>query len=547
MAGIGVRLNRIFSKNTITTNLIGFGYSMVITIAPMFLVIGAVLIMQQLLGYTKIDYASRELCSCTVLYIFIFSLTTAAPFNAVLSKYLSDVIYNENYEDILPCYYVGLMMNILLSSIVGIPFCIREYLLGVELMYVFISYLGYVGLVLVFYSMLYLSICKDYKKISFFFLIGMVVSILLSLMLVWLLKVSVIYAMLISLDIGFLVIGCLELALVKSYFRHNSGKYREVLEYFKSHWQLMITNTLYTVGMYIHNFVFWSTDMRMEVKGGFVCMPTYDMATCLAMLTNITASMIFISRVEMHFRERYKAYSEAVIGGRGADIQDAKKMMFGQLAEELMNLTRLQFIVSVVVFFVFYILLPKIGFGGQIMRIYPCLAAGYFILFIMYAAIIFQYYFNDMTGAMMTSVTFCGVTAAVSFLATHLSPLWYGAGVAAGSFAGWVVAYHRLRKMEKTLDVHIFCNGSILKRERGRKPSNLVYVRNGPGQENHGAGGHIGGGHGNAGGRGNTDRNEKADKHGKEDRRASTVRRERTAKKQEASESKVQIGQMGGA
>lgn len=101
--------------------------------------------------------------------------------------------------------------------------------------------------------------------------------------------------------------------------------------------------------------------------------------------------------------------------------------------------------------------------------------------------------------------------------------------------------------MEKTLDVHIFCNGSILKRGRGRKPSNLVYVRNGPGQENHGAGGHIGGGHGNAGGRGNTDRNEKADKHGKEDRRASTVRRERTAKKQEASESKVQIGQMGGA
>lgn len=502
MAGIGVRLNRIFSKNTITTNLIGFGYSMVITIVPMFLVIGAVIIMQQLLGYSKLDYASRELYSCTVLYIFIFSLTTAAPFNAVLSRYLSDVIYNETYEDILPCYYVGLMMNILLSSIVGIPFCIREYLLGVELIFVFISYLGYLSLVLVFYSMLYLSICKDYKKISVFFLIGMGVSILLSLALVWLFRVNVIYAMLLSLVVGFLVISCLELALIKSYFRENSGKYQEVLQYFKSHWQLTITNTLYTVGMYIHNFVFWSTDMRMEVKGGFVCMPTYDMATCLAMLTNITASMIFISRVEMHFHERYKAYSEAVIGGRGADIQDAKKMMFGQLAEELMNLTRLQFIVSVVVFFVFYILLPKLGFGGQIMRIYPCLAAGYFILFIMYAAIIFQYYFNDMTGAMMTSVTFCGVTVAVSFLATHFSPLWYGAGVAAGSFAGWVVAYHRLRKMEKTLDVHIFCNGSILKRGKGKKPSNLVYVKDG---------------------------------------------HEKAAKKPEASDAGARIGQMGGA
>jgi len=477
MAGIGVRLNRIFSKNTITTNLIGFGYSIVITIAPMFLVIGAVIVMQILLGYSKIDYASRELYSCTVLYIFIFALLTASPFNAVLSRYLSDVIYNETYDDILPCYYVGLAMNILLGSVVGVPFCVREYLLGVELIFAFISYCGFMALILVFYSMLFLSICKDYKKISVFFLIGMGIAVLFSLVLVKLCKVDVTYSMLISLDTGFVVIGCLELALIRSYFRQNSGKYRDVLWYFKSHWKLTITNTLYTMGMYVHNFVFWSTDMRMEVKGGFVCMPTYDMATCLAMFTNITASMIFISRVEMHFHERYKAYSEAVIGGRGADIQNAKRMMFGQLSEELMNLTRLQFIVSVVIFFICTILLPKIGFGGQIMRIYPCLAAGYFILFIMYSAIIFQYYFNDMTGALMTSVTFCAVTFAGSIFASQRTPLWYGLGVVLGAFSGWAVAYYRLRKMEKTMDVHIFCNGSIMKRGKGAKPSNLVYVK----------------------------------------------------------------------
>ncbi len=488
MAGIGVRLNRIFSKNTITTNLIGFGYSAVITIAPMFLVIGAVVVMQQLLGYSKVDYASRELYSCTVLYTFIFSLMTASPFNAVLSKYLSDVIYNETYDDILPCYFVGLALNAVLSSIVGIPFCARAYLTaGVELFFVFVGYCGYMALVLVFYSMLFLSICKDYKKISGFFLLGMAVSVLLSLVLVKLFGMDVTYGMLISLTVGFLVIACLELALVKSYFRHNSGKYREVLLYFKSHWQLAVTNTLYTAGMYVHNFVFWSSEMRMEVRGIFFCMPTYDMATCLAMFTNISASIIFISRLEMHFHERYKAYSEAVIGGRGVDIEDAKKMMFGQLSEELMNLTRIQFIVSVVIFFVFIILLPKIGFGGQIMRIYPCLAAGYYILFIMYSAIIFQYYYNDMAGALMTSVTFCSVTLVGSVFSSRMSPVWYGAGLVAGAFAGWIVAYCRLHRMEKNLDIHIFCHGSILKHGKGKKPSNLVYARHGPGQRSQSA------------------------------------------------------------
>lgn len=33
MAGIGVRLNRIFEKNTLTTNLVGFFYSTVVTLS----------------------------------------------------------------------------------------------------------------------------------------------------------------------------------------------------------------------------------------------------------------------------------------------------------------------------------------------------------------------------------------------------------------------------------------------------------------------------------------------------------------------------------
>lgn len=476
MAGIGVRLNKIYSKHTIITNVAGFGYSTVVTVAPMFLVILAVIIMQLTLGFSKVGYSDRALYSCTVLYIFIFSLLTASPFNAVLSRYMSDVIYRENYEDILPCYYVGMLMNAVLSALLGIPFCIREHIVGqVPISYVFAGYCGYMALALVFYSMLYLSICKDYKKISFFFLIGMVITVLLSLILVKLFHMEVTFGMLISMDVGFLVIASLELALIRSYFRENSGKYREVLGYFKYNWQLVGANFLYTLGLYVHNFVFWTTDMRMEVAKSFVCAETYDMATCLAMFTNISASVIFISRVEMHFHERYKKYSEAVIGGRGMDIENAKKRMFEQLAEELMNLVRVQFIVSVVVFFLCIIFLPKLGFGGLVMQIYPCLAAGYFILFIMYAAIIFLYYFNDLNGALATALSFTLVTVIGSILAAGLTPIWYGIGLVIGAVVGWCVAYYRLRLMEKNLDTHIFCNGSIMKRGNGKRPSNRVY------------------------------------------------------------------------
>lgn len=478
MAGIGIKLNRIYSKNTITTHLAGFGYSTIITIAPMFLVIAAVFVMQMLLGVSKLDYASRELYSCTILYIFIFALLAASPFNAVLSKYMSDVIYEETYDDILPCYYVGLILNLIFGCLMGIPFCIREYLVGqVALFYVFAGYCGYIALILVFYSMLYLSICKDYKKISLFFFVGMLITVLLSLVLVYLFRVEATFAMLLSLAVGFLIIASLELALVKSYFRKNSGKYKKVLKYFKTQYLLVVCNFCYTIGLYLHNFVFWTTDMHMVIAKSFVCMTTYDMATCIAMFTNISASVIFISRVEMHFHERYKNYSEAVIGGRGNSIENAKKRMFSQLSEELMNLVRIQFIISVVIFLLCIILLPRFGMGGMVMQIYPCLAAGYFILFIMYAAIIFLYYFNDLRGAAATAISFCIITLLGSIWATTLPVIWYGIGLVFGAAAGWCVAYDRLRTLEKGLDIHVFCNGSIMKRGHGKKPSNKVYEK----------------------------------------------------------------------
>lgn len=476
MAGIGVRLNQIFEKDTLVSDLIGFGYSTVVTVAPMFLVIGNILLMSKVLGFSDVSYAPRELFSCTVLYIFIFSLLTAAPFNAVLSRYMSDVIYEERYEDIMPCFYMGLLMNVVLAFLIGTPFCLHEVFVGkLGVIYVFTGFCGYMALVLVFYSMLYLSICKDYKKISIFFFVGMVIAFVCAWILRNLLKLPVADSMLAGLVAGFVTIACEEIAMIKRYFKKNSGRYRPVLLYFKKYWTLVVTNFFYILGLYIHNFVFWTTDLKMVVASSFVCAPSYDMASCIAMFTNISATVILISRLEMNFHEKYKGYSEAVIGGRGLDIRTAQKRMFRQLASELMTLARIQFIISVVVFLLCVIFLPQYGFSGLVMQIYPCLAAGYFILFLMYSAIIFLYYYNDLTGAVMTSITFVVGTLIVSIIASGMSETWYGLGVVAGPLLGWTVAYFRLRWVERNMDVHVFCQGKLINYGKGIPEPSKVY------------------------------------------------------------------------
>ena len=308
-------------------------------------------------------------------------------------------------------------------------------------------------------------------------IVGMLVAFVLALILHFILKWETTWSMLFSLTIGFFVTATLENALIRRYFVRNSNHYRPVLQYFRKYWKLIFTNFLYILGLYIHNFVFWTTDMRMEIAKSFVCNQPYDMASCLAMFTNISATIIFIARVEMNFHEKYKLYSEAVIGGKGADIDNAKKRMFRQLSSELMTLARLQFIISVVVYLICVILLPGEGFSGMTLKIYPSLAVGYFILFLMYAEIIFLYYFDDLTGAIWTAIVFCLVTWIGSLIATHLPVIWYGAGVIAGAFAGWSVAYARLRWVEKNMDRHVFCRGNLIPQGKGKRPSGMVYER----------------------------------------------------------------------
>ncbi|MBO4514076.1 MAG: exopolysaccharide Pel transporter PelG [Lachnospiraceae bacterium] len=478
MAGIGIKLSKIFGKETITTNLIGFGYSTMVTVAPMFVIIGNILLMSYFLRFDVTGYQGRNLFAATILYIFIFSLLAASPYNAVISRYLSDVIYDETYDDILPCYYTGLFVTILTACVMGIPFCFWEYFVGkVALYYVFTGYCGYIALVLVFYSMLYLSICKDYSKISIFFFTGMLVAFLLAMLLVKGFDVEVSYGMLLSLTIGFAVTAIMEMATIRRYFQRNNNSYKKVLGYFKRYWKLIVINLCYTLGLYVHNFVFWNTKLRMVVADSFVMAPTYDVATCIAMFTNISATVIFIARIEMYFHDRYKAYSEAVTGGRWMDVQNTKNRMFRQLATELMNLVRLQFIISVVIFLLMLIFLPRFGFAGLVLQIYPSLAAGYFILFVMYSEIILLYYYNDLDGAVATAFLFCLLTFLVSLVARNLPAIWYGLGVIIGSLTGFVIAYLRLRWVEKHLDEHIFCRGTLFPTKYAAKPSALVFDR----------------------------------------------------------------------
>ena len=77
MAGIGVRLNRIFEKNTLTTNMIGFFYSTLVTVAPMFAIIINLVLMEYFLKFSTLGYARVVFVydSLHIYFFFTYSIT----------------------------------------------------------------------------------------------------------------------------------------------------------------------------------------------------------------------------------------------------------------------------------------------------------------------------------------------------------------------------------------------------------------------------------------------------------------------------------------
>lgn len=73
MAGIGVKLQKIYDRRTILANLAGFGYSTMVTIAPMFVVIGNVMLMSHFLGYETVRVCEKRIIfRHDTLYFYIF-------------------------------------------------------------------------------------------------------------------------------------------------------------------------------------------------------------------------------------------------------------------------------------------------------------------------------------------------------------------------------------------------------------------------------------------------------------------------------------------
>ncbi|GAA0181256.1 exopolysaccharide Pel transporter PelG [Clostridium sediminicola] len=462
MAGIGFELKKLFKDRGFLVNLRGYLYSFIVTLGPFLICTLMITSMQLIMEYKKVSYLNYQLFLASVIYSFIFSQIATSGFSMVITRYVSDKLYNKEFDKILPSFYGVISLSLVFASIPAIIFFIMSPL---SISLKFITYTLYMQLTIMWMQAVYLTALKDYIKIVKGFLYGLILAVISALVLVNFIKLGTVISYLTAINIGVFIIISTLMGYIKSFFRqtHTSASiakanYFEFLSYFNKYKILFFINLFYTVSLYVHNFLFWLSPIGHTVADTYIYAPIYDVPTFYAFFTAMPAMVIFIVSIETSFYEKYRDYySNITEGGNLTEIENSQKDMLYILWHEIKNMMNLQFLISFILIFIGLLLLPKVGLTKDSLNIFIILSLGAYANIFTLIFMLIMLYFEDKIGTLIVSSCFLISNILFTSLTIHLGENYYGLGFFFATVLSLSISIIILNNFLKDIDYRTFC------------------------------------------------------------------------------------------
>lgn len=464
MAGIGFELKKLFSKKGLLNNIKAYLYSTMVTIGPFILCTTMITFLQILLKFLDIDFKNRELFLATTVYAFIFSQIISSGFAMIITRYIADKLYKSEFEDILSSLYGVIIINLVIGGILGLLFLYNKKL---DFYIKITSYLLYIQLIIMWLLTVYLTALKDFIKIFKGYISGVITSILLAYVLLKFSNINSTLSLLISLDLGIFMIITLLFSYIKTFFKISSKKYFMFLNYIDKYPELFFTNFFYILSVYIHNFIFWQSKIRVIVENTYVYAPIYDVPTFYAFISIMPSMIIFVVSIETVFYKKYRAYYSLVTGnGNFNDIENARKNMTKVLWSELRNIMQLQLGFSILAIVLGNIFLPRIGIIQLSLDIFNILVLATYSNSIYLIILLIMLYFEDRKGAILSSIIFLITNITFTNITLNYGETYYGLGFFISAFITLIFAVSRLIYFIRNIHYFTFCSQPIVYREK---------------------------------------------------------------------------------
>ncbi len=485
MAGIGFELKRLFKKESLTAKISAVLYSVFSTIGHLLIVILALLAVKIFLLQSDVPLADQELYSVIILYSFIFPLIFTSGLCITISRYLADMLWQDNAKDILASVYGAVAIYCLFASLPALlllSYAKLDWLLSL------FAYLLYMSVGIIYILMVYVSALKDYAQISKSFITGMIFTFAASYFTV---KYQENLFGIATTLVGYFAIGMSIVASgiflgIKKYYRKPSNRYFDWLLYLKKYPSLFLLNTFYMLGIYCQNFIFWAYPQTQNSVSVFIFSDDFDLATALGVLSILPAIVLFVVRMETSFYDYFRDYLQAVNTKTGAEINRSKKLMQRLMWQEFLFVAEIQILVSLVSVVLGMVLLPKVGISTKVIEIFPNMVAGFLFAYFMFLACTLMQYFENYSDCLKVMSMFFVMNAIFTNLSVLLGPVFYGTGILFASIASLIAALIYLKKTLDSVDYIIFCSANPEDDQKNDFFENIIDRMNGKWEEGSG-------------------------------------------------------------
>ena len=472
MAGIGFELKKLFKGKGFLSAIKAYSYSALVTVGPFVLCTIIIVSILLLLNYMDVPVKEKELFIATVVYAFIFSQIFSSGFKMIVTRFVSDMLYSNKIEYILPSLYGVLSIALVISATAAVAFLWKSPL-SIEIKVT--SYVLFLELVIIYLIMVYLSTIKDYMKIVKGFVWGVFTTIILSFVFLKFTDIKIVFGLLLSMDIGFFTVIVILLSYLERIFKKSVKKYYIFLSYFDKYPSLFFISLFYTLALYVHNFIFWSSNLGVRIGSTYVYAPVYDVPTFYAFLSTIPSMIVFVVSIETSFYEKYRTYYTLINGkGNFPDIENARKDMTRVLWIEIRNITEIQLFFSLLFIAGGNLFLPRMGLSQLSLDIFNLLVLGAYLNIMLLIVIMILLYFEDRKGALFVSTIFFVTNFLFTEATVRLNENTYGMGFFISAFISLVIAFIELQIYLKNIHYHTFCGQPVIYREKNGLFTRLI-------------------------------------------------------------------------
>ncbi|MCR5419399.1 MAG: exopolysaccharide Pel transporter PelG [Lachnospiraceae bacterium] len=444
MAGIGFSLKKLFKKKGIFNLCKAYGYSGIVTIGPMILGICLLVGMAFVARMGGMSDHDRELLNCMLTYSLLVALFVTNWFNMVVTRYVSDMIFEGKEEKVVPSFFGAVAMELVICFVMyGIFLLFAGAKPAQSILCLWLSMI----LIVVWTEMIYMTALKDFQAIVLTFAISLMLGFLVALILVIIGKVSI-ETCLLSVILGYGVLCVRQFKLILDYFPKSEGSYFSFLYWFDKFPALATAGGMVGIGLFSHIIIMYFGPLQVQVQGLFYGAPEYDVPALIAFLSLLITTVSFVVSVEVNFYPKYSNYY-GLFGDKGAikDIKLAGKEMLDMLSRELIYLACKQLFTTIL----FVIMGPPLieifipGISSLSISIYRFLCVGYGSYAIANSLMLIELYFEDYRGAFMGTVVFAVFSTFINIWQILYGDIhYYGIGFFVGAVLFFLLSLVRL-------------------------------------------------------------------------------------------------------